>query len=305
MSYITVFTAPKAFTNPHNAMIQRNAIKCWKALGPEVEILLMGDEEGMAEAANELGVRQVPDVKRSQTGGKFGPPFINAMYDAARQLTDSPMLMCVNADIIFFPDLIASTRQAAALTPQFLMFGQRWDMEVREPLDFTNEWVADLSGRIQRQGFRHQPSGSDYFICPRDCFTDVPEFTIGRSGWDNWMIYHAFQLGIAAIDASPSITVIHQNHDYSHLPGGKPPYKLEDTERNLALAGGRSHRYLILDTRVQLVDGELRKPKTNVARAIRRVEVALYPEQGDLKGLRLYLVNRLVQIRRNFDRTRN
>ena len=305
MSYITIFTAPKAFTHPHNAMIQRNAILSWKALGPEVEVLLMGDEEGMADAAKELGVRQVADVKRSQTGGKLGPPFINAMYEAARQLTDSPMLMCVNADIIFFPDLISSTRQAESLTSQFLMFGQRWDLEVLELIDFSRDWVSDLGKHIQRQGKRHQPSGSDYFICPRGCFTDIPEFTIGRSGWDNWMIYHAFQLHMAAIDASQSITVIHQNHDYSHLPGGKPPYKLEDTERNLVLAGGRSHRYLILDTRVQLINGELRKPKMSLARALRRVEVALYPDQGDLSGLRLFLVNRIVQVRRNFDRTRD
>ncbi len=302
MSYLTIFTAPKAFTHTHNAMIQRNAIRSWQALGPEIEILLMGDEEGMAGAAKELGVRQVADVKRSQTGGKAGPPFINAMFDAARRLTDSPMLMCVNADIIFFPDLISSTRQAEALAPEFLMFGQRWDLDVREPLDFSKGWVSDLTKRIQSTGKRHQPSGSDYFICPRDCFTDIPEFTIGRSGWDNWMIYHAFQLHMPAIDASQSITVIHQNHDYSHLPGGKPPYKLEDTERNLLLAGGRSHRYLILDTRVQLVDGELRKPKPSLARFLRRMEVALYPEQGDLTGIRLFLTNRLVHIRRNFDR---
>jgi hypothetical protein len=305
MAYLTIFTAPKAFNHPHNAMIQRNAILSWKALGPDVEVLLMGDEEGMADAANELGVRQIADVKRSHAGGKFGPPFINAMFDVARKQTESPMLMCVNADIIFFPDLLSSTRQAEALAPEFLMFGQRWDLEVQKPIDFDLDWVAGLQKAIQQQGKRHQPSGSDYFICPQDCFTDIPEFTIGRSGWDNWMIYHAFQLGMPAIDASLSITVIHQNHDYSHLPGGKPPYKLEDTERNLLLAGGRSHRYLILDTRVQLVDGELRKPKLNIARAIRRLEVALYPGGGDLTGLRLFLVNRLVQVRRNFDRTKD
>jgi len=103
MSYITIFTAPKPFTNPHINLIQRNAIRSWQALGPDIEVLLMGDEEGMAEAAKELGVRHVADVKRSQTSEKPGPPFINAMYDAARQVSNSPMLLCANADVIFFP----------------------------------------------------------------------------------------------------------------------------------------------------------------------------------------------------------
>lgn len=303
MSYITIFTAPKAFSNPHIAMIQRNAISSWKALGQEVEVLLTGDEEGMVEAAKELGVRHYPDVKRSESEGKYGPPYINAMYDAARQLTDSAMLVCTNADIIFFPDLVTSTRQAAAITPRFLMFGQRWDLDVHEPIDFSNDWVTSLQKRIHNQGKLHLPLGSDYFVCPRDCYTDIPEFTIGRSGWDNWMIYHTFELGIPAIDASPSITLIHQNHDYSHLPGGKPPYHLPETERNLALAGGRSHRYMILDTKVQLANGKLCKPKSSLVRRIRRLEVALYPERGDLQGLRVYLVNYLVRLRQKIQKT--
>jgi hypothetical protein len=305
MSYITIFTAPKAFTHPHNALIQRNAIASWQALGPEVEVLLMGDEDGMADAARELGVRHVAEVKRSQIGEKTGPPFINAMYESARQLTDSPFLVCVNADIIFFPDLINSIRQAEAKAPRFLMFGQRWDLEVREQLDFSNDWVSNLQERIHKHGKLHPALGSDYFISPRDCFTDIPEFAIGRSGWDNWMIYHALELGIPAIDASYSITIIHQNHDYSHLPGGKPPYRLEDTQRNRVLAGGKAHMYLILDTDVQLIDGELRKPRGSTARRMRRLELALYPKQGELRGLRLYLLNRLGRLRRKIDPSGN
>ena len=50
MPLITLFSAPKPFTNPHIAMIQRNAIKSWTLL-PDVEVILLGEEEGLAEAA--------------------------------------------------------------------------------------------------------------------------------------------------------------------------------------------------------------------------------------------------------------
>jgi hypothetical protein len=43
MSLITLFSAPKPFTDPHIAMIQRNAIYSWTLL-PDVEVILLGEE---------------------------------------------------------------------------------------------------------------------------------------------------------------------------------------------------------------------------------------------------------------------
>ena len=67
MTLLTLFSAPKPFTNPHIAMIQRNAIKSWTLL-PDVEVVLIGKEEGLAEAAQELGVKHVPHVASNRNG---------------------------------------------------------------------------------------------------------------------------------------------------------------------------------------------------------------------------------------------
>ena len=67
MPLITLFSAPKPFTNPHIALIQRNAIKSWTLL-PEVEVILLGEEAGLAEAARELGVQHIPHVERNANG---------------------------------------------------------------------------------------------------------------------------------------------------------------------------------------------------------------------------------------------
>ena len=45
MTLLTVFSAPKPFTNPHIALIQRNALQSWLNLGDGVEVLLVGDED--------------------------------------------------------------------------------------------------------------------------------------------------------------------------------------------------------------------------------------------------------------------
>ena len=96
---LTIFTAPKPFTNPHIDLIQRNAIRSWVALGPEVEVLLIGEEEGLAEAARELGVRHLPQVQRNDQG----TPLIPSIFNLARQETDKPYLAYVNADVILLP----------------------------------------------------------------------------------------------------------------------------------------------------------------------------------------------------------
>jgi hypothetical protein len=115
--------------------------------------------------------------------------------------------------------------------------------------------------------------GSDYFIFPRDCFADMPEFAIGRAGWDNWMIYKARKEGWATVDATSSIMIIHQNHDYGHLPGGQPHYKLPETYENIRLAGGREvTRFTLLDTNRKLVGGRLRRPAWSGERFIRWLE---------------------------------
>jgi hypothetical protein len=293
MPYLTIITSPKPFTNPHINIIQRNAIRSWTALGENVEVLLAGNEAGMAEAASDLGVRFLPNVGLN----KQGTPLISSMYALARE-TGSQFVAIANADILFLPDVLEAVRRLAALADRFLMMGQRWDLDVSQPLDFSPGWFERLQADVQLRGKLHPPRGSDYFIFPRQCFMDVPDFAIGRSGWDNWMIYHAMHQGMLTVDVTPSVKVIHQNHDYSHLAGGLPPYHMEESEENRRMAGGRSHMYILLDVQKQLVDGQVRPAPLTRARLIRWLETRLYPKEGNLRGVRRILNRRLKRLRR-------
>lgn len=269
MPTLTLFTSPKPFTNPHIAVIQRNAIRSWLNLGPEVEVLLLGEEEGLAEAAAELGVRHIPQVERNANG----TPLVSSMFEIARQNSSSPLLGCVNADILLFPDIVDHARRVLELAPSFLMVGQRWDLEVTELLEFGPGWPQTLRERAFSQGKLHRASGSDYFIFPRECFADMPKFAIGRAGWDNWMIYSGRARNWPVVDASPSVTIIHQNHDYSHLPGGQPHYKLPETDENVRLAGGKRTIFELPDASHVLRDGELHRPAFSWKRFWREVEI--------------------------------
>ena len=271
MTLLTLFSAPKPFTDPHIALIQRNAVHSWTLL-PDVEVILLGEEEGLAEAARELGVKHIPEVKRSEGG----TPLISSMFELARENSHSGLLCIINADMILLPDFVEAVRRVKSLKSNFVLLSQRWDLEVSQPIDFSAGWQDRLSSIIHRQGVLHRPAGSDFFLFPLSSFLEVPDFIIGRAGWDNWMIYKARQEGWPVIDCTPSVMIVHQNHDYSHLPGGKSHYDHPDTNENIRLAGGQAAiRYTILDSSHQLVGGKLARPKMSAMRFQRKLELFL------------------------------
>jgi hypothetical protein len=276
MPLLTIFTAPKPFTNPHIAAIQRNAICSWAQLGEDVQVLIVGDEAGMAEAAAELGVQQLAQVRCNEQG----TPLVSSIFELARQASQAPLLAYLNADILITPDFLQAARQVSRQAERFLMIGQRWDLDVNGPLDFSSGWADRLKREARTRGRLHPPAGSDYFVFPGSLYSEMPDFAIGRAGWDNWTIYHARSQGWPVVDITPDCMVIHQNHDYSHLPGGRPHYDLEESTQNQALAGGMPHLYMVLDSDRQLIGGNLRPPRPGLLRTLRRIEVGLLPEDG-------------------------
>jgi hypothetical protein len=287
MPLLTLFSTPKPFDDPHIATIQRNAIKSWTLL-PDAEVILLGEEAGLAETANELGVKHLSNVTRNASG----TPLISSMFQLARENSTSDLLCIINADMILMPDFVKAAMESRSLLLEhrrhtltgtragglhsFVLLSQRWDLDVTQTLEFTAGWQNRLSSMVHDQGSLHRPAGSDFFLFPRSCYTDVPSFTIGRAGWDNWMIYKARREKWPVIDCTPSVMIVHQNHDYSHLPGGRPHYEHPDTNENIRLAGGQANvRYTILDSTHQLVGGKLTRPKMTLARFTRQLELFL------------------------------
>jgi hypothetical protein len=294
MPVLTLFTAPKAFSNPHIATIQRNAIANWLQLGPDVDVMVVGQEAGLAEAVVELGAQHLPEVARNAEG----TPLISSIFHLARQASHSPLLAYLNADILVLPDFVSIARQVHAQVNRFLIVGQRWDLDVTSRLDFSAGWGERLWQDVRQFGALHRPAGSDYFIFPRELFSDMPGFAVGRAGWDNWMIYHARRQGWPVIDGTPMLRVIHQNHDYSHLPGGQPHYNLEETRRNMEMAGGQEAMYTVLDTDRQLINGVIHLPRPTLLRLLRQAELILAPTGQVVGGLRRYGARQFRRLRR-------
>ena len=292
MAFLTLFTTPKPFTNRHINIIQRNALAAWTRLS-DVEVILIGDEPGIPTTAKEFGVKNVPHVERD---GK-GIPIVSAVMEIGHKFSDSPMLCFVNADMILMPDLVRAARRVSEQARNFLLVGQRWNLELTHPFDFSGDWESRLCKEVRLRGEFYSPWGIDYFLFPRHLYTEVPDFTIGRPAWDNWMVYHARTSFGMAIDASRDVVVVHQNHDYSHLPGNRPPYGSEVAKNNLVKAGGRKHVYNILDTNRELVRGRICWPQVRLVRLLRRMERMFITNSGKGWGWELSL--KLQQMQRS------
>jgi hypothetical protein len=209
---ITFFTIPKPFTE-NLAIIQRNAIISWLKLLPDCEIILYGDEEGIAEISDEFGLIQISDIRKNE----YGTPFLDFVFNDAQLRARNPILCYANTDIIFFKDLINSI--TSINKDPFLAVGQRWDIDVAYPLNFSDDrWEINLRMMAEKTRSCSGPFAIDFFVFPKTAQLRLIPFLVGRAGWDNWMIYHARKKGILVIDITQTTMVVHQKHHYNHVP---------------------------------------------------------------------------------------
>jgi hypothetical protein len=271
---LTIFATPKPFRG-HIGVIQRNAIRSWTLLRPACEVILIGNEEGIAETAAEFDLQHVANVARN----KFGTPLVSDIFKQAEQLSSRNLFCYVNSDIVLMSDFMEAVQRVAALKRRFLLVGHRWNVDLKEPLDFELEWEEKLRIRAKQFGILAGASSIDFFVFPRGSLGEIPPFAIGRPNWDNWMLYRARSLRAPMIDATPVVMAVHQNHDYAHHPQGKEGVSHGDEAViNQKLAGGVAH-WFILDDATHLLTPEglrLTWDRAHFTRHCQRIP-ALYP----------------------------
>lgn len=280
---LTFFTAPKPFTDPHITLIQRNAIRSWLSQAEQVEVLLIGDESGIREAASEFGAKHIATVEKNAQG----TPLISSIFEQAQAQTSNPVIAYINTDIILLDDFLPAVRKVALQFRSFLIVGRRWDLDLESELDFGAGWTAAMREKLKSEGALHPAAGSDYIVFPSGQFADLPAFALGRAGWDNWMIFKGRSMRIPVIDATKAITVIHQDHDYGHLEGGLPHYRLPESRENVELGGGPETVFTLEDATWRLNGQGLRKTPWPVGGLFRWVKSSLVARLGSGRSLRI------------------
>lgn len=269
---LTLFALPKPFKG-HTGIIQDNAVRNWRALGDDIQIILLGDDDGVEQAAQDSKADWIPNVAKNE----FGTPLLDSTFQLACKHARYDMVCYLNADILLTKDLCKAIPSISGR--RRLTVGQRWDVDISESIDFEGDhWEDGVMDRVERSGKLHGPAGIDYFIFHRRSrIAEIPPFAVGRPGWDNWMIFRARQLCYRVIDATDSIRIVHQNHDYGHIPKGDgKTYLGPEAAKNFDLVDRQRTNLSLQDTTHELVNHTL-VPKKSKADKKRRIAIA-----GDL-----------------------
>jgi hypothetical protein len=230
---------------------------------------LCGNEPGIKEIASSYPrIVHLAQIKKN----KNNTPIISDVFTKVRQLAKHDLICYLACDIILLSDFQPAA-QKLALDKPFFALGRRTDFDLQESIDFNqSNWEEKLLAKVQQKGRLHGFSAMDLMIFPKKLVFKVPDFLIGRPGWDNALIYQLIKQGIKIIDVTPAITAIHQNHNYSHHSQGKfGVWKGEEARYNFKLAGGFSKMATIRNAHLMLTPQGLTKPSL-----LRRIYSAIF-----------------------------
>ena len=156
---ITFFSIPKSFEG-HIGLIQENAIKSWLQID-SAEIILFGDDKGVAEFAEKKNIRNISKIKKNNRG----TPLVSDAFYQIRSIATNDMIIYCNTDIIFTKSLKKFIIDIINLGYRnFIGCGQRYDLNITDKIKFNNDWDKNLLERTISKGKIHSKSGIDYFI---------------------------------------------------------------------------------------------------------------------------------------------
>ena len=208
---ITIFCTPKNFEGIFD-IIQKNAIRSWRYLSEDLEIIIFGKSKGSQEISNEIKGIHYPDVKCS----KNGVPFLSDMLQKASDIASFNVLLFINSDIVLPKNSIEIFKKANRTKSKFLFVGHRWDMKVNNFINFKDPGKVAKFWKVSKSvSKKNSPAAIDYFLFRKNSLKRIPDFAIGRPGYDNWLIWYARRNFIPVIDISKEIEVIHQTHHYN------------------------------------------------------------------------------------------
>jgi hypothetical protein len=273
---ITFFSTPKAFEG-HIGIIQRNAIRSWMAIKPQPEIILLGDEKGIAEIAEEYNLHHIANIKTQDN-----TPLLDDIFIKAKNSASNDYLCFINTDIIIVDDFMEGFYKVKGRFDKFLMINSRWNLEIT---DLINVELPEIRESLRKQAIEkhdvHVSGGTDIFLFPRWLYNTIPPLLLGRGYWDNWLMYQAKKNGAVLVDTTGEIITIHQNHDYSHIKGiekgdrsTKQIWKGQDGLHNLKLSGGKKAIYTAYDADYILDKGRFRST-LEISLIYRRIKATL------------------------------
>lgn len=254
-------TIPKGFRE-HAGVIQTNAIHSWTKLVRPASVILCGDDPGVREMAQATGAVHRPDIQKTELGT---PLVSDAILRTAREAT-TPWVCYLNGDIMLDSSFGRMLARVNTSTPT-LIVGRRIDVDVTTVLDLDGPEAEAKLAELASRGVMSPSNAIDFFcFTPGPWVQNMPEFAVGRPGWDNWFVFNAVRRGVRVIDATGQLLTLHQNHGYGHVPKGTgQAWNGPEAERHRQIIGSWFCYFTIDDATHVLTPSGVRRSFTKSA----------------------------------------
>jgi len=200
----TIVSVPFPFKGA-DGVRQRSAIQSWLHLEPTPEIILMGDDEGVPEYAQEHGLRHVPNLAKNKLGDLSCGDILAKAQEAATYRD----ILYMDCDVVLLPIFARAFEHVAKKYPLYTLVSGRWDIPTPgRDLTFEPGWVEKVSAKI----YRHHEHGTDFHAFPKGLYNKVPDFSIGAGAWDGWMIWYAAKQGATVVRMDAFKAALHMKH---------------------------------------------------------------------------------------------
>ena len=229
---LTLFTT---FKESHNkSYIHRNTIRNWGLLSPDVIPVLFIDPNVPSDDVHyarqsKWHIFPVPRMSKS------GIPIFRHMFLEAQRLFNTAFYAYATGDILFDRNLTDTIYELIRLQKNLtniLVVGLRRNWKIKW------QQVSKLEeiGHYAKSAKLSKPYTHDYFISTRNGYpwSTIPDFVIGRITYDNWLVANALTKKIPLVDATETITALHQSDSQGDREGVK---KTRARYLNVAIAG--------------------------------------------------------------------
>ena len=207
---ITLFTTFKHYEG--KSVTYRNTIRNWALLAPFVRPVLYYPfgEDYLTEFARSYGW----SVYKCPRLSKHGVPVLRSMFLHAQAINDTTSFYgFANGDILFNSNLLVTLEALrtdhATFKQNLLVVGRRTNYKFKDKEEIYN---LEPVYRYATAGKLFEPNAQDFFISTHSGFPwhSIPDFVVGRVGYDNWIVSTALNTNISVVDVTATVIALHQ-----------------------------------------------------------------------------------------------
>jgi len=193
--------------------IHRRLIKNWAALSPGLDPVLFVPSTEKNSSWIDIAISSNWTV-RILHALRHNLPIIRAMFKDVLSVSSTPFVGYANADVLFDRSLLATLRylsESLDISKQMvLIVGRRRNIDIKTIDLGSGDNLTKISQMDNIRPFI--AVAQDYFIISRRGlpWDEIPDFVVGRVGYDNWLVAKARDWNITLIDASRTVLALHQ-----------------------------------------------------------------------------------------------